>query len=67
MSGHIFWNCPKAREAQSCSKVVASISLFSCQSLQDLLWNMLMIDRVKEEKVAKAVTIAWAYGIIVMR
>ena len=31
-----------------------------CFSFMDLLWKMVIIDRVEEEKVARMVTIAWA-------
>ena len=59
-SGHILWMCPKAREVWSCLKIVASISSSRCHSFRDLLWNILMLDRNKMDKVAKVVTIAWS-------
>ena len=54
---HVLWNCQKARENWQCSKV-ASFGLFNSVSFHDFLWQMLMHDKVEEDKVAKVVTIA---------
>lgn len=59
-AGHILWNCRKVQEAWNRSKVVASFGVSNCLSFRDLLWHMLMHDRVEDAKVAKVVTIAWA-------
>ena len=57
MPSHVLWNCQKARETWECSKV-ASFGMFNSVSFHDFLWQMLMHDRVEEDKVAKVVTIA---------
>ena len=57
--GHVLWNCQKARETWECSKV-ASFGLSNNVSFHDFLWQMLMHNRVEEDKVAKVVNIAWA-------
>lgn len=59
-AGHVLWNCRKAQAAWDCSKVVASFGVPSCFSFHDLLWHMLMHDRVEDAKVAKVFTIARA-------
>ena len=33
---------------------------YECFSFMDLMWKMVIIDWVEEEKVARMVTIAWA-------
>ena len=59
-AGHVLWGCVKAQEAWSCSKLVGLVDRYECFSFMDLLWKMVIIDRVEEEKVARTVTIAWA-------
>ena len=59
-SGHLFRTYPKDREVWSFSKLVVSTSSVMCQKFQDLLWNMLMVDRIEVDKVTRVVTIAWA-------
>ncbi|KAK9996914.1 hypothetical protein SO802_021600 [Lithocarpus litseifolius] len=50
--GHVLWNCQKARETWEYSKV-ASFGLSNNVSFHDFLWQMLMHNRVEEDKVAK--------------
>ena len=57
--GHVLWNCQKARETWECSKV-ASFGLSNNVSFHDFLWQMIMHNRVEEDRVAKVVNIAWA-------
>ena len=57
---HLFRTYPKDREVWSFSKLVVSTSSVMCQKFQDLLWNMLMVDRIEVDKVTRVVTIAWA-------
>ncbi|XP_050248967.1 uncharacterized protein LOC126696240 [Quercus robur] len=59
-TGHVLWGCVKAQEAWSCSKLVGLVDRFDCCSFMDLLWKMVILDRVEEDKVARMVTIAWA-------
>ena len=59
-TGHVLWDCVKAQEAWSCLKLVGLSDRNDCFSFMDLLWKMVIIDRVEEEKVARMVTIAWA-------
>ena len=40
---------------------------YECFSFMDLMWKMVIIDWVEEEKVARMVTIAWALWLIEMR
>ena len=59
-TGHVLWGCAKAQEAWSCSKLVGLVDWYECFSFMDLLWKMVILDRVEEDKVARMVTIAWA-------
>lgn len=59
-TGHVLWDCAKAEEAGSCSKLVGLSNRSECCSFMDLMWKMVINDQVEEEKVARMVTIAWA-------
>ena len=59
-TGHVLWDCAKAQEVLSCSKLVGLSVQYECFSFMDLMWKMVIIDWVKEEKVARMVTIVWA-------
>ena len=58
-TGHLFWSCPKAREVWSWSKLAVLPSRDSVQSFIELLWELMVEDRVDEDKVAQLVCIAW--------
>ena len=58
-TGHVLWGCVKAQEAWSCSKLVGLSDQYEFSSFMVLLWKMVIIDQVEEEKVARMVTIDW--------
>lgn len=60
LTQHLFWTCPKAKETWVASKMLVSMKASRCQNFQDLLWLMVMEDRMEEDKVARLVAIAWA-------
>ena len=57
--GHVLWECPRAREAWECSKMVIRPTDGANLSFQDIMWTMLLSD-VGDDHVALAATIAWA-------
>ena len=59
-SGHLFWNCPRAKEVCQCTKLHFVFEPSSIRSFFDLMWNLLMSDSYDEDKVAMVVTIAWS-------
>ncbi|KAL4632406.1 hypothetical protein ACB092_04G048000 [Castanea dentata] len=59
-TGHTFISCPRAREVWACSKIVLLGGAFSMNSFYDLMWKMLMVDKVYVEMVARVVILAWA-------
>mgnify|MGYP003766641319 CR=1 FL=1 len=59
-TGHVLWGYVKAQEAWSWSKLVGLADRYDCCSFMNLLWKMVILDRVEEDKVARMVTIAWA-------
>lgn len=59
-TGHVLWNCQKAKDNWAYSKVVAPRGGEECVSFHDFLWQLVMVDRVEEDKLAQIVTIAWA-------
>ena len=58
--GHVLWSCPKAKEVWECSKLVIGWNGGTNQTFQDLMWELLINGDAGEDKVAYAVTIAWA-------
>lgn len=58
LTQHLFWTCPKAKEAWAASKMLVSTKASRCQNFQDLFWLMVMEDRMEEDKVARLVAIA---------
>ena len=59
-TGYVLWDCAKAKEEWSCSKLVGLSDQSECFSFMDLMWKMVITDWVEEEKLARLVTIAWA-------
>ena len=58
-TGRLFWSCPKAREVWSWSMLAVLPIRDSVQSFIELLWKLMVEDRVDEDKVAQVVCIAW--------
>lgn len=59
-TGHVLWNCQKAKETWAYSKIVVSFGEDRFESFHDLLWHLMMTDRMEEAKITKVVMIAWA-------
>ena len=60
-TGHVLWSCKKAKDTWAYSKVVAPTGGEECVSFHDFLWQLVMVDKVEEDKLARIVTIAWAF------
>ncbi|KAL0011301.1 hypothetical protein SO802_006409 [Lithocarpus litseifolius] len=59
MTGHVLWSCSKAKEAWECSKVNVCAARIGGVSFQGVMWQLLMVEGVDDEKAARVVTIAW--------
>ncbi|KAF3943745.1 hypothetical protein CMV_029722 [Castanea mollissima] len=55
--GHLFWSCQRARSMWGCSGLFGKQLDVHFSSFLDVLWNMLMIQNCKEEKLCLAVTL----------
>lgn len=58
-TGHVLWSCLKAKEAWECSKVNVYGARIDGVSFQGIMWQLLIVERVNDEKVARVVIIAW--------
>ena len=59
-TGHLFWRCPRDQEVWQHTKLHFSFDPHSISSFFDLLWNLMVVRKYDEERVAMVVTVAWA-------
>ena len=56
----LFWRCPRAQEVWQHTKLHFSFDPHSISSFFDLLWNLMVVRKYDDERVAMVVTVAWA-------
>ena len=59
-AGHVLWSCLKAQEAWECSKLAMNSNRTKGISFQDLMWQLMMIEGIRDDQATRVVTIAWA-------
>lgn len=59
-AGHVLWSCLKAQEAWECSKLAMNSNRTKGISFQDLMWQLMMIEGIRDDLATRVVTIAWA-------
>ena len=58
-SGHLFWDCTKARETWTIAALPIDIHAIHYREFVDFIWHLIFIQHVGKELLELVVTIAW--------
>ena len=58
-SGHLFWECPRAREIWALSNLFPVKKELQFHSFIDLLWHSMMVAKWDQETLEKIIVISW--------